>query len=424
MNSFVLKGDICFSKTPTELEYIEGGYIVCIGGSSQGVFTSLPREYAILPLYDYTGKLIIPGMVDMHTHAPQYAFRGLGMDLELLDWLNAYTFPEEAKYADIDYAEKAYSVFCKNLKAGATSRAVIFATVHRQATELLMDMLEQSGIVSYVGKINMDSNAPDGLREKSPELSAYDTFGWINDIDGKYVRTYPILTPRFLPSCSDALLTELHEVQLAYDLPVQSHLSENPDEVELVKRLFPKAAFYGAGYEHYGLFGGKTKTVMAHCIYSTDEEAELMRKNGVYIAHCPASNMNLASGIAPIRRYLNMGIRVGLGSDVAGGESESIFRAIADCVQVSKLYRRLVDNTCPPLKFEEAFYLATLGGGEFFGRVGSFSKGYELDAVILDDSELSAKGNLTIPQRLQRAVYLEADQKYVEAKFVRGVKII
>ncbi len=420
MDSFVIKGDLCWSKNQKELNTLENGYLVCENGLSKGTFSMLPEQYRSYPLLDYSEKLLIPGMTDLHIHAPQYAFRGLGMDLELLDWLKAYTFPEEAKYADIDYAKKAYRVFVGNLKKSATTRAAIFATVHREATLLLMDYLEASGLISFVGKVNMDRDAPDNLREPSAAFSVYDTHGWLADVQGRYRSTFPILTPRFLPSCSESLLTELHEIQMTYDLPVQSHLSENPGEVELVHELFPHAAFYGAGYEAYGLFGGTAKTVMAHCIYSTEEEIELIRKNGVYVAHCPASNMNLSSGIAPIRKYLNRGIRVGLGSDVAGGESESIFRAISDCVQVSKLYWRLVDSSCKPLTFEEAFYLATLGGGSFFGRVGSFDPGYELDMIVLDDRDLCIKSDLSLSQRLQRDVYLEADRDAIAAKLVRG----
>ena len=421
--SFIIKGDICWSKGLRELAAVDDGYLVCVDGRSAGVFDDIPEEYKSLPVKDCSGKLVIPGMVDLHIHAPQYAFRGLGMDLELLDWLQTYTFPEEAKYADEDYVREAYGLFVSHIKKSATTRAVIFATVHRKATMMLMDMLEESGIVSYVGKVNMDRDAPDNLREPSAEFSAYDTFGWINAVDGRYENTMPILTPRFLPSCSETLLNELREIQMTYNLPVQSHLSENPGEVQLVKELFPNAAFYGAGYEAHGLFGGAAKTVMAHCIYSTPEEVELIKKNGVYVAHCPASNMNLSSGIAPIRSYLEKGIRVGLGSDVAGGESESIFRAISDSVQVSKLYWRLVDNQSAPLTFEEAFYLATKGGGEFFGKVGSFEPGYEFDAIVLDDRDLCLKNDLTIRQRVQRDVYLEADASAITAKYVRGREI-
>lgn len=423
MNSFILKGDICCSRGPRELFTREDAYLVCENGICRGVFPAVPEQFRTLPLRDESGRLILPGMADLHIHAPQFAFRGLGMDMELLDWLKAYTFPEESRYADLSYAQKAYSAFARSMKNSATTRACVFATVHREATILLMDLMEQTGLSCYVGKINMDRDAPDNLREPGADLSAYDTFGWINAIRGRYQHTFPILTPRFLPSCSDALLTELHEVQKAYDLPVQSHLSENPGEVELVRRLFPKAAFYGQGYDHYGLFGKEKRTVMAHCVYSTEEEIGLIRENGVFVAHCPSSNMNLASGIAPVRRFLRKGIRVGLGSDVAGGESESIFRQMIDAIQVSKLYWRMADPSCEPLSFEEAFYLATVSGGAFFGKVGSFEDGFEADILVLDDHSLSNRRDLSVSQRLQRAVYLEADRGCLTAKYVQGREI-
>ena len=145
-----------------------------------------------------------------------------------------------------------------------------------------------------------------------------------------------------------------------------------------------------------------------------------MQKNGVFIAHCPASNMNLSSGIAPIRRYMECGMRVGLGSDVAGGHSDSIFRAIADAIQVSKMYWRHVDQSANPITFPEAFYMATLGGGEFFGRVGSFERGYDFDAVVLDDTSLVHPQELNLTERLERAVYLGLDRNGICAKYAAG----
>lgn len=303
------------------------------------------------------------------------------MDMELLDWLDCEAFPEEARYSDTEYAQRAYSIFAEELKKSATTRAVIFATRHRQATEILMDLLEDTGLITYVGKINMDKNAPENLKEENAETSAFTTFGWINHILGKYKNTKPILTPRFIPSCSKQLLEELREVRKTYDLPVQSHLSENPEEVELVK------------------------------------------KNGVMISHCPASNMNLSSGIAPIRKYLDMGIKVSLGSDVAGGQTESIFRAMTDAIQVSKMYWRIVDKNAKPLKFEEVFYMATVGGGKFFGNVGSFEKGYEFDALVLNDERLPHPQELSLRQRLESFAYLSGDMIEIEAKYVAGNRI-
>jgi guanine deaminase len=217
---------------------------------------------------------------------------------------------------------------------------------------------------------------------------------------------------------------------MAYGIPVQSHLSESRGEIEFVKTLRPQDPFYGDSYNDYDLFGKNddidtdVKTVMAHCVWSSDEETLLMLQNGVFVAHCPASNMNLTSGIAPIRKYLDMGLRIGLGTDIAGGHSDSIFRAITDAIQVSKLYFRLIDSSSRPLVFSEAFYLATKGGGEFFGNVGSFEVGYEFDALVMDDSVLAHPGVLPLSNRMERAVYLGLDEKNISAKFVAGRKII
>ena len=428
MNNFVLKGHICFSESKTQLKTVENGYAVCVNGICAGVFQELPEQYAHLPLTDYGDRLIIPGMVDLHIHAPQYTYRGMRMDLELMEWLNQYTFPEEEKYADTAYARKAYGIFTDALRRGATTRACIFATIHYPASELLMELMEESGLVTFVGKVNMDREASPGLTEESAEASARDTEEWIRASAG-FRNTKPILTPRFIPSCTDGLLEKLGEIQNACGIPVQSHLSENHGEIDFVRRLRPRNRFYGEGYHDHGLFGknrktgGAVRTIMAHCVWSPAEEVALMKENGVFIAHCPASNTNIASGIAPVRKYLDLGMNMGLGTDVAGGHSDSVFRAITDAVQVSKLYWRLVDPSAAPVTFPEAFWLATAGGGAFFGRVGSFDAGYEFDAVVLDDSCLPHPPPMTVPERLERAVYLSLDARGISAKFVAGQKL-
>jgi guanine deaminase len=430
MKDFVLKGNICYSVTPTELVTVENAYVVCSDSKSHGVFDVLPDEFAGYPVIDYGDKLIIPGLIDLHIHASQYSYRGLGMDLELMDWLQKYAFPEESKYASEDYAYKAYSIFASQMKKSATTRACIFATRHRIGTEILMELMEETGLITYVGKVNMDREAPDFIREESAEYSAEETAKWIEESVERFVNTKPVITPRFVPSCTDELMGKLGEIQKKYGVPVQSHVSENLGEIEFVHALRPNNEFYGDVYDEYGLFGRdyendkKVKTVMAHCVWSTDKEIELMKNNGVFVCHCPASNMNVSSGIAPIRTYLERGLKVGLGSDVAGGQTESLFRTITDTIQVSKLRWRLVDQALKPLTFEEAFYMATKGGGEFFGKVGSFEEGYEFDAVVLDDSCAPHPQKLSLMQRLERAAYLSVDLSGVCGKFVAGKQII
>lgn len=421
-DTFILKGNICYSETAETVRTVPNAYLVCREGICQGVFEELPEEWRDFPLTDCGNALILPGLVDLHLHAPQYAFTGLGMDMELLEWLDTRTFPEEGKYGDMAYAEKAYGIFTEDLKNSATTRACIFATRHVPATILLMDMLEESGLKTMVGKVNMDRNAPDYLCEESAEKSALDTRLWLKEVNGRYKNVRPILTPRFIPSCSDDLMKMLSEIRKEYDLPIQSHLSENKGEIAWVKELCPWSSFYGDAYEQFGMFGGNYPAVMAHCVHPTEEEIVLMRKNGVFAAHCPHSNTDLSSGVAPIRRYLDEGIHVGLGSDIAGGHVLSLFQVMVGAVQASKLRWRLEDDSQKPLTVDEVFYLGTKGGGAFFGQVGSFEKGYEFDAVIMDDSRLKTPRKLTLKERLERVVYL-SDDRDVRGKYVAGRKI-
>lgn len=421
--NFALKGTIIWSESPTQLSIHENSYLVCENGACAGVFPTLPEKFAGIPCRNTGDSIIIPGLTDLHLHAPQYSFRSIGMDLELLEWLDTLAFPEESKYADLEYADKAYSIFADDLRKSATTRASIFATLHVPATEHLMKFLNDTGIKALVGKVNMDRNGAPSLQEESAKSSADATLKWIEETLSLYPNIKPILTPRFTPSCSDDLMKELGEIQRRFHLPVQSHLSENLGEIAWVKELCPDTSFYGEAYDKFGLFGGEDcPTIMAHCVHCPDDEIALMKERGVYIAHCSQSNSNLSSGIAPVRRYLEEGLHIGLGSDIAGGTSLSIFRAMSDAIQTSKLRWRLVDDSLKALTVEEVFYMATKGGGSFFGKVGSFAPGYEFDAVIMDDSALLHPQPLTPKQRLERLIYL-SDDRHIQGKYVSGVEL-
>lgn len=404
----IIKGNIVYSETPKQLSVTEQGYLVCKDGISQGVYQKLPEEWAAEAVTDYGEQLIVPGLSDIHLHAPQYAFRGLGMDLELLEWLDTYTFPEEGKYQDLAYAKKAYSMFVADLKKSGTTRVCVFATIHEKATELLMDLLEESGIKGYVGKVSMNRNCPDYLSEADGVRAVEN---WLTNSQEKYHKIQPILTPRFIPSCTDELLCGLAEIQKREHLPLQSHLSENLSEINWVKELSPESTCYGDAYDRLGAFGSNGKTVMAHCVHSNAVELELIKKRGVFIAHCPQSNTNLASGIAPAKQYLAEGCSIGLGSDVAGGANLSIFRAMADAIQVSKLRWRIQDQNWKPLTIEETFYMGTKGGGAFFGNVGSFEKGFEVDALAIDDRAIVHPQDISVRNRIERLIYMPQKAK-------------
>lgn len=419
--SFVLQGHLIYTPEPKQFAVMENGFLVVENGKITGCFPALPEAYAALPLIKYNDQLIIPGLCDTHLHAPQYAFRGLGMDMQLLEWLNVHTFPEEARYSDMAYAERAYSQFADALRGSATTRVSVFATLHVPATLRLTEMLEKAGLRGYVGKVSMDRNSPDDLREPSAAYALEQVEGWLEQAEA-YRRVTPIITPRFVPSCTDMLMDGLARLRREHDLPLQSHLSENESEIAWVKELCPSASCYGDAYAIHGLMDEDANTVMAHCVHSTEAEARLLKARRVLVSHCPGSNTNLASGIAPIRRYLDEGVRVGLGTDIAGGYDLSIFRAMTDAVQVSKL-RYCYDSKRPkPLMLCEAFYLGTKGGGTLFGKVGSFEPGYDADIVVLDDSGLPSPRQFTISQRLERMIYLEKDAK-LTAKYVAGERV-
>lgn len=423
MSSFVLKGNIAYSKDKDNIVTVENGYLVCEDGICKGVFETLPKEYKGLTIRDCDENLIVPGMTDLHVHAPQYTFRGFGMELELLDWLNTYTFPEESKYSDISYARDAYEYFVYDLKRSFTTRACIFGTLHTEATIELMDMLENTGLVTYVGKVNMDRNGVENLEEESSDKSIEETLRWLEAIEGRYNNTFPILTPRFIPSCSDELMMKLGQLAKQKQLRVQSHLSENPSEIAWVKELVPESSCYANAYELFDAMGSESlPTIMAHCVYSDDLEQNILKNHGAYVAHCADSNMNLSSGIAPVSKFLDKGINVGLGTDVAAGSSMNMLATMLATLQASKMYWRLVDKDVRPLTFSEVFYLATMGGGRYFGKVGTFMEGYEFDAVVIDDSRMATTRQLSIKDRLERMCYNDSDCIIAE-KYVKGNKV-
>ncbi len=415
----VYKANILFTKEKSRFEILENGYIAvddngCVIGVAKDL-ASIDGEGA--EIIDFGDRLLIPAMNDLHVHAPQYRNQGIAMDLELLPWLQNYTFPEEMKYADTAYAERMYRRFVRDLWRFGTMRSCVFATIHTESTRLLMNIFEEAGMGALVGKVGMNRNCPEGLSE-SVESYIEGMEALMKEKGKALVGT--IITPRFVPTCTPEMLRACGELAAKYHLPVQSHLSENKDEIAWVAELEPESTCYGDAYNRYGLFG-QTPTIMAHCVWSEGKEVELMKRNNVMVAHCPTSNFNVASGMAPIRRFLNEGLRVGLGSDISGGHDLSIFRMMVYAIQVSKMHYQQ-DHNLPFLTLSEAFWMATKSAGSFFGRVGSFEPGYEFDALVIDDSDLN-HDNYTLLERIERYIYLGDDRQIVH-RFCRGKEVV
>lgn len=414
------QGHILYTKNPDRFEICENGAVIVEDGKVVEVLKTLPENLEALEVFNMGDRLIIPGFVDLHFHAPQFPNLGLGLDKELLPWLEDYTFPEEAKYSDLDYAESVYTRVAKEIWRQGTTRIVLFSSVHKESTELLMSIFNRAGLGAYVGKVNMDRNCPDFLVE-STEDSIEATKAWLEATVNLYPRVKPLITPRFVPTCTSELMRSLGDLAAAYNVPVQTHISENQAEVDWVRELHPESADYAAVYEDHGLLGDKT--ILAHCVHNTDAEIEKMAKLGVFAAHCPNANYNLASGIMPVRKFLNAGVKVGLGTDVGAGHKVSIASVMSTAIQASKIAWLNSDRTLAPLSTSEAFYLGTKGGGAYFGKVGSFEPGYEFDALVIDDHRLGVTEGRTLEERLQRFLYI-GDDRDIVSRFVSGDEIM
>ncbi len=419
----IYRANIIYTPQSNHFEVVPHGYIAVNDGQVEGVYSELPQHLSGHAVTDWGDRLLIPAMNDMHVHAPQYRNQGIAMDLELLPWLQNYTFPEEMKYADTGYAERMYRRFVRDLWRFGTMRSCVFATIHTESTRLLMHLFQEAGMGAMVGKVGMNRNCPEGLSEKVEDMvKGYEELiaefsmpdGQVNPL------VQPIITPRFIPSCTSEMLSACGQLAVKYQLPVQSHLSENKDEIAWVQQLEKESTSYGDAYNRYNLFG-QTPTVMAHCVWTDGEELELMKRNGVMVAHCPTSNFNVASGMAPIRKFLEEGLRVGLGSDISGGHDLNIFRMMVYAIQVSKMHYQQ-NHEQPFLTLSEAFWLATKSAGSFFGHVGSFEPGYEFDALVIDDSDLN-HDNYSLLHRLERYIYL-GDDRQIEHRFCRGKEIM
>jgi len=434
----VYKAHILFTKEKDHFEVFENGYIAVADGIVLGVAGSLSELNSQLPtlndqfseadVIDFGNKLLIPAMNDMHVHAPQVHNQGVAMDLELLPWLQNYTFPEESKYADVDYAERMYRRFLHTQWLFGTMRSVVFGTVHTDSTRKLMQLYQEAGMGALVGKVAMNRNCPDALCEdvdayiKGQEslIKEFTSLASGREVEGEASPLVsPIITPRFVPSCTPELLRACGELAQKYQLPVQSHLSENTSEIAWVAELEPESENYGDAYNRYGLFG-QTPTIMAHCVWTHGSELELMKRNGVMVAHCPTSNFNIASGMAPIRTFLDEGVKIGLGSDISGGHDLNMFRMLVYAIQVSKMqYQQNHDK--PFLTLPEIFWIATKSAGSFFGKVGSFEPGYEFDALVIYDSVLYPD-EYSLLHRLERFIYV-GDDRQILHRFCRGQEI-
>ncbi|KAI0984715.1 hypothetical protein GJ496_006845 [Pomphorhynchus laevis] len=411
-----IKGNFIFCINRNEVKCIKNAYILLEQGIVVSFQTSLPDDTKIL---DYSDKIIIPAFTDLHTHAGQIANIGIGYNKPLLDWLVKTTFHEEKRFENLDYAKVQYRKFVRELWFHGLLHSVVMPTLHKDATKFLIDELVRSGLYCYVGKVNMDIPLEDTLSEDTAD--SVKSTEWLIDytqsLNSNKVK-YAVC-PRFVLSCTPELMTQLGAISQRRKLPVHSHLSENQDEIKQVHQLYPKCPNYASVYEHFKLLSSQP-TVMAHCVYSDKQigEAEILENENTWIAHCPTSNSNLSSGIAPIAK-LYQKLKIGLGSDVSGGHTFDMFEIMRHCVQCSKLRTVVDESSSSELSFIHAFYMATMGGGSFFGEVGSFLPGYKFNALAINYVQNTDEGLL---HSLERLIFTGSSY-CIQSRFINGMII-
>jgi guanine deaminase len=343
------------------------------------------------------GSYLLPGFVDLHIHAPQYPQLGSALDVPLEVWLQKYTFPLEARYADIAFARKNYRLLVDDLIANGTTTALYFATIHQEATRILADTCLEAGQRALIGKVAMDNadQCPDFYRDASPDEAMRGT----EDLIG-YIRSHPanaaalvkpVVTPRFIPACTDATLEGLGALAKQCGCHIQTHCSESDWEHGYV--LERHGMTDTESLDRFGLLG--RHTVLAHSNLITSRNMDLIGSRHSGIAHCPLSNAYFSSAVFPLKAALEKGLHVGLGSDISGGPSGSLFDNMRSALFVARLLESGVDPNLGPaersrqsgvwIDFRDAFYLATTGGGVALDLpVGHFSPGYQFDAMVID----------------------------------------
>jgi guanine deaminase len=423
MNQFTICGTIIHAPVCGEIEVIEDALVVVNeAGTISGVHAPNAENYAdvketavasgsLLQLAE--GQYLLPGMVDLHVHAPQWPQAGNALHLPLYEWLQKYTFPLEAKYADLAFAEKVYTSLVETLIANGTTTTLYFATVHLEATKLLADICLAKVQRALVGKVAMDNpdECPDYYRDASAQQGLADTRALI-----EYVRTMPgneketvlpVITPRFIPSCTDEMLTGLGKLAQEYDCHVQTHCSESDwAHGYVINRHGQRDT---ESLHHFKLL--THKTVLAHSCFITGDDMAMIKQQHSGIAHCPLSNAYFADAVFPARKALDMGLDVGLGTDVAGGATPSLLQNCNAAIIASRYLESGVAAEVPQsergvpetrIDFKEAFWMATTGGGKALDlNIGLIKETYAFDAIVVDTQV--ANSNLVVWDELDKA---------------------
>ena len=420
MSIKIYKGTVVNPVSLDEIDVKENCTVVVKDGIIDSIYSedeNLPEDLKGMESNDFGKGIIIPAFSDLHIHASQYIQRGVGMDCLLFDWLNNYTFPQEAGFRDTEYARTVYAQVIRDLLLHGTMHVNMFSTIHYDACDILFKMLEESGMYAFSPKINMDMNSPDFYVEET-EQSLYDTERFIVEhAEGYSGRVKPILAPRFAPTCSEALLKGLGKLAEKYKLGLHTHLVESKAEAAWAKELFPQYASDGDIYEQCGLLEGDGPKIFAHVIFPTEVEKDVLRRYDAVSVHCPDSTTNITAGIMPVNQLNREGFRVTLGTDVGGGHFMGLYREVCTAVQLSKL-KEFYEEEGHRLLFANAFYMATAAGGSVFGNIGKIEPGYRFNALVIDGMQ-DAGYEISPLECVERFCYA-GDERNITARIMNG----
>lgn len=449
MSAFTICGTIIHAPVCGELE-IKPNALVEIDDSGQisAVHDANSSSYdackkaaldaeSLIELED--SQYLLPGMVDLHIHAPQFPQMGSALNLPLYDWLQQCTFPLEAKYADLDFAEKVYSSLVETLIANGTTTALYFATVHLESSKLLADICHKQGQRGLVGKVAMDNpdECPEYYRDESVQQGLQDTRSLIDYIrampGNENQRVLPVVTPRFIPSCTDEMLEGLGKIAKEYDCHVQTHCSESDwEHGYVIERHGVRDTI---SLDNFGLLGNKT--VLAHSNFIDDSDMQTIKQRQTGIAHCPLSNFYFSNAVFPARKALDKGLDIGLGTDISGGASPSLLHNCNQAITASRTLEEGVNPELPAeqrgspnsrIDFKEAFWMATTGGGRALNlKIGQITEGYAMDAIVVDTAVPESNVFVwddrdSVEDVLQKIIY-NVDRSNITKVWVQGDRL-
>ncbi len=410
-------------RDPNAVRLIADGLLLVLHGNVEAIGPANEMLHALGPslkVEDCTGTILMPGFIDAHVHYAQTDVIA-SPGKRLLEWLNEYTFPAEAAFADPAHAAEVAEFFIDELLANGTTTAVVYPTVHPVSVDAFCSVAERRGLRMLCGKVMMDRNSPDNLRDADAESSYRECKELIARWHGRGRLLYTV-TPRFAATSTERQLELAGRLMDEHrGLRLQTHIAENHEEIRWVAELFPDATNYLDVYDRYGLV--RPGALYGHCIHLDDTSWARLASSGAAAVHCPTSNLFLGSGLYDYDRAQRAGAITAIGTDVGGGTSFNMLRTLHDAYKVAQLGRHSFSAF-------DAFYLATRGGARALGLedcIGSFDQGMEADFIAIDPeaTPLLARrmaAAKTLEEKLF-ALMMLGDERAVAATYIRGEKV-